>query len=143
MASLNLVNVFAEDIVQLARFYRQVFGFREIRAYRSPIFRCLDAGKAALGFNAREAYALLGLERHRHARGVKMFINIEMRSKRAVDEAVTRALARGARLVKAPYVTYYGFYQAVLFDPEANVFRVNRVLQRPARTNKAANKSRR
>jgi hypothetical protein len=28
-------------------------------------------------------------------------------------------------LVKAPYQTYYHWYQAVLLDPEQNVFRIN------------------
>jgi hypothetical protein len=34
-------------------------------------------------------------------------------------------VAAGARLVKAPYRTYYNWYQAVLLDPEQNVFRIN------------------
>ena len=31
----------------------------------------------------------------------------------------------GLPLVKPPYVTYYHWYQAVLLDPEGNVFRIN------------------
>jgi len=127
MASLNLVNIFAQDHVGLAGFYRSVFGFPEIRQYRSPIFVCLGAGKTALGFNAPEAYDLLGLKPQRDD-GIRVFINIETRSKKEVDEIVAKALKKGARLIKEPYVTYYNFYQAVLRDPEGNVFRVNRVL---------------
>lgn len=130
MATLNLVNIFARDHVGLAKFYREVFGFREIMAYRSPIFRCLDAGGSALGFNAWEAYELLDLRPPRGA-GVKMFINLEARSKREVDDAVRKAVRKGASMVKDPYVTYYNFYQAVLTDPEGNVFRINRVLPKP------------
>jgi len=128
MVTLNIVNVFAEDIVGLSKFYRDVFGFKEIRKYRSPIFRLLDAGKTALGFNAPAAYDLLELRAYKKTAGVKIFINFEARSKRDVDERVAKALKKGARLIKTPYVTNYNFYQAVLFDPEGNVFRVNRVL---------------
>ena len=33
-----------------------------------------------------------------------------------------------ATVVKPPYVTYYNWYQAVLLDPEGNVFRINHML---------------
>jgi hypothetical protein len=29
--------------------------------------------------------------------------------------------------VKPPYTTYYNWYQAVLLDPEGNVFRINKM----------------
>ena len=38
------------------------------------------------------------------------------------------AVTRGARVVKAPYQTYYNWCQAVLLDPEDNVFRINKML---------------
>ena len=130
MASLNLVNIFARDIARLSKFYQQVFDFTEVRKYRSPIFRCLRAGGADLGFNAAPAYQLLDLEKYKKTSGVKIFINLEARSKREVDEPVKKAVKKGARIIKQPYVTPYNFYQAVLLDPEDNVFRINRVLRR-------------
>jgi hypothetical protein len=42
-----------------------------------------------------------------------------------VEAAVPRALALGARLIKAPYATYYHEWQAVLADPEDHVFRLS------------------
>ena len=42
----------------------------------------------------------------------------------AVEAACERALALGGRIVKPPAATYYGQWQAVLADPEAQVFRV-------------------
>ena len=125
MNTLSYVNVFARDIVALSRFYSGLFGFKEIEAIRSPIFRGLDTGKSAIGFNARDAYRLLGLEELADPRGVKFLLNIDVESEAEVDRLAPLAVTAGARLVKAPYRTYYNWYQAVLLDPEQNVFRIN------------------
>ena len=132
MAHLSYVNVFARDVVALSGFYQQVFGFAEIEAIRSPIFRGLETGKSSLGFNALEAYALLHLDDFADTRGVKFLLNIDVDAKADVDRMVPVALAAGATLVKAPYETYYHWYQAVLLDPEGNVFRINFMMQRAA-----------
>jgi uncharacterized glyoxalase superfamily protein PhnB len=128
MAHLSYVNVFARDVVALSGFYQQVFGFAEIEAIRSPIFRGLDTGKSCLGFNAPEAYELLHLQEFSNPSGVKFLLNIDVDSMAEVDAMVPMALAAGARLIKAPYKTYYNWYQAVLLDPEENVFRINYML---------------
>jgi uncharacterized glyoxalase superfamily protein PhnB len=125
MATLSYVNVFARDIVALSGFYQDVFGFAEIEAIRSPIFRGLDTGQSSLGFNALDAYELLGLADRADARGVKFLLNFDVESAEAVDRLVPVARAKGATLVKPPYKTYYNWYQAVLLDPEDNVFRIN------------------
>ncbi len=128
MAHLSYVNVFARDVVALSGFYQQVFGFPEIEAIRSPIFRGLDTGRSSLGFNALDAYELLHLSEFSDTRGVKFLLNIDVDSREEVDSRVPVALAAGATLVKAPYETYYHWYQAVLLDPEGNVFRINYML---------------
>lgn len=125
MAHLSYVNVFARDIVALSDFYRRVFDFPEVEAIRSPIFRGLDAGRCCIGFNAHEAYDLLKLSEHADTRGVKFLLNIDVDSQDEVDRRVPLAVEAGATLIKAPYVTYYHWYQAVLLDPEGNVFRIN------------------
>lgn len=125
MAHLSYVNVFARDVVALSGFYMQVFGFAEIEAIRSPIFRGLDTGKSSLGFNALDAYELLHLAEYSDTRGVKFLLNIDVDSKADVDRMVPVAVAAGATLIKPPYETYYHWYQAVLLDPEQNVFRIN------------------
>ena len=127
MPTLSYVNVFARDVVALSGFYQAVFGFAEIEAIRSPIFRGLDTGKSSIGFNAHDAYSLLGLGEHAETRGVKFLLNIDVDSNEDVDRMVPIAVAKGATLVKAPYVTYYNWYQAVLLDPEGNVFRINKM----------------
>jgi predicted enzyme related to lactoylglutathione lyase len=128
VARLSYVNVFAQDIEALSGFYRGVFGFPEIEAIRSPIFRGIDAGGACIGFNAQDAYALLGLADHASPTGVKFLLNIDVDSMAEVDRLTPVAVAAGATLVKPPYRTYYGWYQAVLLDPEQNVFRINHML---------------
>lgn len=125
MAHLSYVNVFARDVIVLSGFYQHVFGFAEIEAIRSPIFRGLDTGKSSLGFNALDAYALLHLDDYADTRGVKFLLNIDVDSQAEVDRMVPVAVGAGATLLKPPYVTYYNWYQAVLLDPEGNVFRIN------------------
>lgn len=128
MNSLSYVNVFAQDIVSLSAFYSNLFGFREIEAIRSPIFRGLDTGKTCIGFNALEAYELLGLAAFAGSTGCKFLLNIDVPDQAEVDRLVPLAVAQGAKLIKEPYLTYYNWYQAVLLDPELNVFRINVML---------------
>ncbi|OEC36806.1 hypothetical protein SAMN05216600_103173 [Pseudomonas cuatrocienegasensis] len=128
MATLSYVNVFANDIVALSGFYQRVFGFSEIEAIRSPIFRGLDTGKSCIGFNAPHAYELLGIAEHAQSSGIRFLLNLDVDSQAEVDRLVPIALDAGATLIKAPYTTYYNWYQAVLLDPEGNLFRINHML---------------
>jgi hypothetical protein len=126
---LVYVNVFARDIDTLSAFYAALFGFREIEGHRSPIYRCLDAGGIELGFNAAKALELLSLGARAFRDGepapVSVYFTVELGSEDAIDRAATRCERLGGRIVKAPYQTYYNARQAVLEDPESNVFRVN------------------
>ncbi|WP_122606550.1 glyoxalase [Pseudomonas viridiflava] len=128
MNSLSYVNVFAQDIIRLSAFYSELFGFPEIEAIRSPIFRGLDTGKSSIGFNALDAYELLGLDEFAGSTGCKFLLNIDVSEQTEVDRLVPLAVEQGATLIKAPYLTYYNWYQAVLLDPERNVFRINFML---------------
>ncbi len=128
MPTLSYVNIFARDIVALGGFYRELFGFTEIAAIRSPIFVGLDTGKTCIGFNAQEAYGLLNLADYAAPTGAKFLLNIDVDSVADVDRLVPLAVAMGATPIKAPYKTYYNWYQAVLLDPEQNVFRINHML---------------
>ena len=130
-ASIAYINLLARDVAALSGFYERVFGFAEIVAHRSPIYRCLDGGAVELGFNADQAYDLLGIgdrRPDRHASGsapVRAYFTIEVASQDAVDAAAAAAAAEGGRVIKPPYLTYYNARQAVLEDPEGNMFRVN------------------
>jgi predicted lactoylglutathione lyase len=128
MATLSYVNIFARDIEALSGFYREVFGFTEIPEIRSPIFVGLATGRSCIGFNALDAYDLLNLGEHSATAGVKFLLNVDVDSMAEVDALVPFAIEKGAALIKPPYRTYYDWYQAVLFDPEQNVFRINHMI---------------
>lgn len=129
MASLSHVNVFSRDISALCAFYQRVFGFPEIESMRSPIYRLLDCGAGKLGFNAHDAYELLALSAYAERTGCGFILNFEVDGEHEVAEIVARALEAGGKVVKPPYLTYYGRIQAVMLDPESNVFRINYVVQ--------------
>jgi predicted enzyme related to lactoylglutathione lyase len=126
-ARVAYVNLFAQDIDKLSAFYATLFGFPELVGHRSPIYRCLDAGGVEFGFNADQAYELLGLADRKPAGRppVRAYFTIELGSREAVDAAIGRVESQGGRVIKGPYTSYYNAWQAVLEDPEGNVFRVN------------------
>ncbi|TCM52769.1 hypothetical protein C8J36_108214 [Rhizobium sp. PP-F2F-G48] len=126
--NLSYVNIFTQNIVSLSGFYRDLFGFEEIPEIRSPIFVGLKTGQTCLGFNAQDAYDLLGLGELAGPTGVKFLLNIDVDQPEDVDRLVPVAVSMGAQLIKPPYKTYYNWYQAVLLDPEGNVFRINKML---------------
>jgi predicted lactoylglutathione lyase len=125
---LSYVNIFAKDIVALSGFYQDVFGFEEIVEIRSPIFVGLNTGLSCLGFNAQDVYKLLELGDYAQPTGAKFLLNFDVDSAEDVDRLTPIAVAKGARLMKPPYKTYYNWYQSVLLDPEENVFRINKML---------------
>ena len=125
MAELGYLNIFADNVVKLAGFYADVFGFEEILASRTPIFRGLKTDKANIGFNADEAYELLNLKKSNDRSGNRSFVTFDVDSVEEVDRLTPIAVEKGATLLKAPFTTYYGWYQSVLLDPEGNAFRIN------------------
>lgn len=125
---LSYVNIFAQDVVKLSDFYRQVFGLEEIEEIRSPIFVGLKTGRTNIGFNAQDAYDLLELSAYKNPTGVSFLLNFDVDAAEDVDRITPLAVGLGAQLIKPPYRTYYNWYQSVLLDPEENVFRINKML---------------
>jgi catechol 2,3-dioxygenase-like lactoylglutathione lyase family enzyme len=126
-ARLAYVNILAADIEALSGFYARLLGFSEIESHRSPIYRCLDARGMELGFNADQAYDLLHIaDRRPQGRGgVQVYLTFEVESPDEVGALAQACVGAGGRIVKEPYDTYYNARQAVLEDPEGNVFRLN------------------
>lgn len=80
------------------------------------------------GFNAAPAYALLGLLDRQPASAapqpVVAYATLMLDGPGAVDAALARVGPLGGCVLKGPYPTYYGQWQAVLADPEDNVLRL-------------------
>ncbi len=125
MTVLSSVNIFARDLDGLVAFYAGLFGLSENLDQRGPIYRSLDGGGTAIGFHAPEAYDLLALGDYSAPTGVRSLLTFEVADHAAVARLTAQAAAAGATLIKAPYDTFYGSRQSVLFDPEGNVFRIN------------------
>jgi len=124
-----LCNLLCRDVQAQMQFYQAVFGFQEITASRSPIYRGLDTGGSVLGFNALEARALLNLPDAPAPAADGMwpttvFATFELNVPADVDVTAQRVQDHGGRLLKAPFVTYYQQWQAVVADPEGHVFRL-------------------
>ena len=122
-------NLMCTDIEAQFAFYRDVLALPEAMASRSPIYRALETDDFQFGFNdAAAAFGLLGLDGRQPpaaaARATTAYATLMLDDPAAVDAAVARARGRGARLIKGPFATYYGQWQAVLADPEDNVFRL-------------------
>lgn len=120
-----LVNLMCQDIDAQMAFYQALFGFAEIEASRSPIYRVVDTGASELGFNAPPARALLGLPAPAHPGGVTCFATFMADHPGQVDQAAARTDVLGGRVIKPPFLTYYGQWQTVLADPEGHAFRVS------------------
>ena len=126
---LSSANLFAQDAEALCAFYAAVFGLHEIESARSPIYRALDAGACAIGFNALAAYQLLGLDGPAGKPPADTMLTFDTPNPDDVEALVGVACHHGAKLVKPPYQTYYNTLQAVLLDPEGNIFRINHMLK--------------
>lgn len=122
-------NLLCQDVETQMQFYRRLLGWQEAEQSRSPIYRALHSEGVQFGFNARPAYALLELaERAPPEQGtapVTAYATFMLPTPAAVDEVAARVGSLGGRVLKMPYATYYGQWQAVLTDPEQHVFRVS------------------
>jgi predicted enzyme related to lactoylglutathione lyase len=122
-------NLLCRDIEAQFAFYRDVFGLPEAEAARTPIYRAVETADFQFGFNdARAAYRLLGIAGREPVdappRATVAYPTLMLDSPAAVDAVVRRIPGHGGRVLKGPFATYYGQWQAVLADPEDNVFRV-------------------
>ncbi|SEQ73778.1 hypothetical protein SAMN04488038_11030 [Solimonas aquatica] len=123
------VNLFCQDLDRVFDFYRQLFELEEAVEHRSPIYRALRIAGSDIGFHAPAAVALLNAGALRAQRpSVAHYPTFHVDRQTEVDALCARALQLGASLLKAPYLTYYRAWQAVLQDPEGNFFRINHYL---------------
>lgn len=123
-----LANVFCRDVAAQATFYARLLGIAEIAAHRSPIYRGLSVGGAEFGLNAMPAYALLGIEARRPAADAMpvttAWPTFVVDTPGEVDAAIDGVEGLGGTVLKRPFATYYGQWQALAADPEGNAFRL-------------------
>ena len=123
------VNLFCNDIQAQLGFYLTLLGMPEAVSHRSPIYRCIHGSSFEFGFHAAPAYALLGLADRaptpQQTSPVTSYATFMLGSCAEVDAMSLKAAKLGGRVIKAPYPTYYGQWQAVLADPENNMFRLS------------------
>lgn len=119
---LSYVSIVTPDLDALRDFYVDVVGLPEHVDWRHDGFRGLDAGGGVvLALHSPEAYAELGLP----AVGAGSLVTFDPGDRVAVDAAHGRLTAAGVRVVREPFDTPYGSYQAVYLDREGNPFRIN------------------
>ncbi|WP_255025042.1 VOC family protein [Rhodococcus sp. GA1] len=123
---LSFVTQVCKDMERLSTFYANLFGLEHITELEGEYFRALRLGDTILGFNTTVAYDLLNLPSSDLDASPATFWTFETETEEEVDQLAAEAVDAGATYLKEPFRTYYGAWQAVLLDPEANVFRINK-----------------
>jgi predicted enzyme related to lactoylglutathione lyase len=121
---LFYVNVFAKDMIALANYYQTLFDLEEITASRSEYFRGFETGGCCIGISSSDAYELVSLTKP-ETQTDTILMTFGAPTREDVDAQCDFAVELGGTVVKPPFETYYGWYQAVLRDPEGNPFRIN------------------
>jgi catechol 2,3-dioxygenase-like lactoylglutathione lyase family enzyme len=124
--SLSYVTLVCQDIDRISDFYAGLFALAHVPEVEGEIFRAVRVGDTILGFNPAAAFELLNLPESALDATAPMFLTFEVGGDDEVDRLTAAAIIAGGTLLKAPYRTYYGAWQAVLLDPEMNAFRINR-----------------
>jgi predicted enzyme related to lactoylglutathione lyase len=122
-------SLFCRNLDAQFTFYETMLGLPEAVKSRSPIYRCIQATTFEFGFHAAPAYALLGMADRAPLPGqtspVTAYATFMLGSCAEVGALCEKSTSLGGRIVKTPYPTYYGQWQAVLADPENNLFRLS------------------
>ena len=127
-------NLLCHDIEAQLRFYQALLGWPEALRSRSTIYRALELDGVQFGFNAQAAYGLLDIEARRPSGAcatnapTTAFATFMLGSAQDVDASTEKARTLGGAVIKPPYPTYYGQWQAVLADPERHVFRLSAIV---------------
>jgi len=122
---LTYTTFIANDVAALAQFYIDGLGLEEVESSRDHRYREVKAGGAMIGFAHAPARTMLELGEAGEPTGTRSLLTFDVGTTDAVQPAIETAVAAGATLVKPPYDSFFGQHQAVLRDPEGNVFRLS------------------
>ncbi|WP_157216331.1 VOC family protein [Flavisphingomonas formosensis] len=123
--TLTYVTFLSTNVDRLAQFYVDALGLEEIEASRDHRYREVIAGGCKIGFAYAGAYETLGLAEDANPTGFRSVLTFAVGSVAEVGPGADRAVAAGATLVKPGFDTFFGQHQAVLRDPDGNVFRIS------------------
>lgn len=127
----TMFNLFCRDIESQLQFYGVLLSLKEIAELHSPIYRALAIEDTVIGFNDEAAYKLLEIESRQPSANtdtpVTAYATFILDTPTEVDTVSSKVAELGGSIVKPPYRTYYGHWQAVLLDPEHHIFRVSAV----------------
>ncbi len=119
---VSLITLGVDDLAGARRFYETGLGWKVSGASNDSVVFIQLAGGTCLGLFGRDALAEdAHLEEPvRGYGGVTLAQNFE--SKAAVDDAMTQALAAGAKLLKKPQDVFWGGYSGYFADPDGHVW---------------------
>ena len=121
---LSYTTFLARDVAALANFYVDGLGLAEVLASRDDRYREVAAGGTLIGFATEAVRRFINLPEE-PASGTRSLLTFDVGAITEVEPAIARAVAAGAVLVRAAMDTHFGQYQAVLRDPEGNIFRLS------------------
>lgn len=122
---LSYISFLARDVDVLARFYIDALGLEEIEASRDPRYREVKGGGCMIGFAYQGAREALCIADEPAPLGTRSLLTFDVGTVAGVAPAIDRAVAAGATLVRPALDTFFGQHQAVLRDPEGNLFRLS------------------
>jgi uncharacterized glyoxalase superfamily protein PhnB len=122
--TLAYVTFLARDVAGLAQFYVDGLGLEEALESRDHRYREVYGGGCMIGFATETVRPFVNLPEIEPV-GMRSIITFDVGTVANVASVGEQAIAHGATLVRAGQDTFFGQHQAVLSDPEGNVFRLS------------------
>lgn len=124
---LSYVTFLARDVAALAQFYIDGLGLEEVEESRDHRYREVRGQGCMIGFATEAVRPVINLPEEDPS-GTRSLVTFDVGALDAITPAIDRAVEAGAQLVREPQDTFFGQHQAVLRDPEGNVFRLSAAL---------------
>jgi len=124
---LSYVTFIAQDVDLMAEFYIAALGLEEVAESRDHRYREVRGGGCMIGFAMAGVRAALNLPEAQPT-GTRALLTFQVDALADLTDAVAKACAAGAELVRGAADTFFGQRQVVLRDPEGNVFRLSAAL---------------
>ena len=121
--TLAYVTFLARDVAALAQFYVDGLGLEEVLESRDHRYCEVRGGGCMIGFATETVRPFVNLPEI-EAVGTRSILTFAVGSVAQVAVMAEQAVAHGAALVREGQDTFFGQHQAVLSDPEGNVFRL-------------------